>query len=105
MSLLFLLRAGLLLILLGAVSIDVLARPAPFQFNQIEYDMTVTIDPVKRTIEGVSMITVERPRELQLLLGGAYEVTQAEFNDGPLGQGREQAGQPHIWHIPFHFRQ
>jgi aminopeptidase N len=105
MSLLVLLRAGLLLILLGAVSIDVLARPAPFQFNQIEYDMTVTIDPVKRTIEGVSMITVEWPRELQLLLGGAYEVTQAEFNDGPLGQGREQAGQPHIWHIPFHFRQ
>ena len=94
MSPLVLLRNGLLLILLSIIGNNVLARPAPFQFNQIEYDMTVTIDPVKRTIEGVSMITVERPRELQLLLGGAYEVTQAEFNDGPLGQSREQAGQP-----------
>ncbi|MBX3617441.1 M1 family metallopeptidase [Nitrosomonas sp.] len=105
MTLLALLRNTLLLILLGIGCNNVLARPAPFQFNQIEYDMTVTIDPVKRTLEGVSMITVERPRELQLLLDGAYEVTQAEFNDGPLGQGREQAGQPHIWNIPFHFRQ
>jgi len=105
MSPLILFRIGLLLILANIVSSNALARPAPFKFNQIEYDMTVTIDPVKRTIEGVSMITVERPRELQLILGAAYEVTQAEFNDGPLGQSREQAGQPHIWNIPFHFRQ
>lgn len=102
---LVLFRNGLLLIVLGIVSNSVLARPSPFQFNQVEYDMTITIDPVKRTLTGVSMITVERPRELQLLLDGAYEVTQAEFNEGPLGEGREQAGQPHIWNIPFHFRQ
>lgn len=102
---LVLFRNGLLLIVLSIVSNSLLARPSPFQFNQVEYDMTITIDPVKRTLSGVSMITVERPRELQLLLDGAYEVTQAEFNEGPLGQGREQAGQPHIWNIPFHFRQ
>ena len=79
--------------------------PAPFKMNEVEYDITVKIDPVNRTIEGKNLITVTKPRELQLLLGAAYEVTQAEFNDGPLGSGREQDGQLHIWNIPFHFRQ
>ncbi|WP_374566379.1 hypothetical protein, partial [Nitrosomonas sp.] len=62
MSPLVLFRIGLLLILASAINSNALARPSPFKFNQIEYDMTVTVDPVKRTIEGVSMITVERPR-------------------------------------------
>ncbi|WP_293006478.1 M1 family metallopeptidase [Nitrosomonas sp.] len=78
--------------------------PAPMKFNDVEYDITVKIDPVNRTIAGKSLITVHNPRELQLMLGAGYEVTQAEFNDGPLGIGREQTNQMHIWNIPVHFR-
>ena len=86
------------------VSGQVLSMPVPMKFNDVEYDITVKIDPVNRTIAGKSLITVHNPRELQLMLGAAYEVTQAEFNDGPLGIGREQTNQMHIWNIPVHFR-
>lgn len=79
--------------------------PLPVKLNEVEYDMTVKIDPVNRTFEGKSIITVNKPREMQLVLGAQYEVTQAEFNEGPLGIGREQANQPHVWNIPFPFRQ
>jgi len=85
------------------VSEQILSAPVPVKFNDVEYDITVKIDPVNRTIEGKNLITVHRPRELQLMLGAAYEVTQAEFNDGPLGIGREQINQAHIWNVPFHF--
>jgi len=87
------------------VATPAISAPVPFKMNDVEYDITVKIDPVNRTLEGKSLITVHRPRELQLLLGAGYEVTQAEFNDGPLGIGREQSNLPHIWNIPFHFRQ
>ena len=87
------------------VATPAISAPVPFKMNDVEYDITVKIDPVNRTLEGKSLITVHRPRELQLLLGAGYEVTQAEFNDGPLGSGREQSNLPHIWNIPFHFRQ
>lgn len=83
----------------------VLSAPPPLKSNDVEYDITIKIDPANRTLEGKSLVTVNRPRELQLSLGAGYEVTQAEFNDGPLGIGREQTNQPHIWNIPFHFRQ
>ncbi|WP_256216516.1 M1 family metallopeptidase [Nitrosomonas ureae] len=86
------------------MSEQILSAPVPIKFNDVEYDITVKIDPGNRTIEGKSLITVHRPRELQLMLGAEYEVTQAEFNDGPLGIGREQANQAHVWNIPFHFR-
>ncbi len=79
--------------------------PMYAKLNDIEYDMTVSIDPVKRTLEGKSIITVKQPRELRLLLGSAFEVTQAVFNDGPLGAGREESSQPHVWTIPALFRQ
>jgi len=87
------------------VAAPAVSAPVPFKMNEVEYDITVKIDPANRTLEGKSLITVHRPRELQLLLGAGYEVTQAEFNDGPLGSGREQSNLPHIWNIPFHFRQ
>ncbi|MDE2387984.1 MAG: M1 family peptidase, partial [Betaproteobacteria bacterium] len=87
------------------VATPAVSAPVPLKMNDVEYDITVKIDPVNRTLEGKSLITVHRPRELQLLLGAGYEVTQAEFNDGPLGIGREQSNLPHIWNIPFHFRQ
>ena len=87
------------------IAAPAISAPVPFKMNDVEYDITVKIDPANRTLEGKSLVTVHRPRELQLLLGAGYEVTQAEFNDGPLGIGREQSNQPHIWNIPFHFRQ
>jgi aminopeptidase N len=79
--------------------------PLPVKLNEVEYDITVKIDPVNRTLEGKSIITVNKPREMQLMLGAQYEVIQAEFNEGPLGIGREQTNQPHVWNVPFPFRQ
>ncbi|ALQ50073.1 hypothetical protein SAMN05216406_10915 [Nitrosomonas ureae] len=99
-----LIRSCCLFLFSCLVSEQILSAPVPIKFNDVEYDITVKIDPGNRTIEGKSLITVHRPRELQLMLGAEYEVTQAEFNDGPLGIGREQANQAHVWNIPFHFR-
>lgn len=92
------------LLLTSLVAQPAFSARVPVKHNDVEYDITVKIDPVNRTIEGKSLITVDRPRELQLILGAGYEVIQADFNDGPLGVGREQANQPHIWNIPFLFR-
>ncbi|WP_256207775.1 M1 family metallopeptidase [Nitrosomonas sp. Nm166] len=62
--------------------------------------MTVRIDPIARTIEGKSIITINRSKKLTLVLGQGYEVTQALFNGFALGSGREHADQLHAWHIP-----
>ncbi|MBX9637491.1 MAG: M1 family peptidase, partial [Nitrosomonas sp.] len=99
-----LIRTCFFLLLTSLVAQPVFSARVPVKHNDVEYDITVKIDPVNRTIEGKSLITVDRPRELQLILGAGYEVIQADFNDGPLGIGREQANQPHIWNIPFLFR-
>ena len=80
------------------------AQPLP-RINDVNYDITVQIDPVARTIAGQSVIHVKNPRDFKVMLGSAYEVTQAELNDGPLGIGRERTDQPHIWSIPFNFTQ
>ncbi|UJP04075.1 MAG: M1 family peptidase [Nitrosomonas sp.] len=98
------LRICFFLLLTGLVVQPAFSAPVPVKHNDVEYDITVKIDPVNRTIEGKSLITVDKPRELQLMLGAGYEVIQADFNDGPLGIGREQTNQPHIWNIPFLFR-
>lgn len=98
-------RSCIFIFFVCLVAASAVSAPVPFKMNEVEYDITVKIDPANRTLEGKSLITVHRPRELQLLLGAGYEVTQAEFNDGPLGIGRDQANQPHVWNIPFHFRQ
>ena len=97
-------RTYFFLLLISLVAQPAFSARVPVKHNDVEYDITVKIDPVNRTIEGKSLITVDRPRELQLILGAGYEVIQADFNDGPLGIGREQANQPHIWNIPFLFR-
>lgn len=97
-------RTCFFLLLTSLVAQPAISARVPVKHNDVEYDITVKIDPVNRTIEGRSLITVDRPRELQLILGAGYEVIQADFNDGPLGIGREQANQPHIWNIPFLFR-
>lgn len=95
-----------LLFLLGCLLTQaVSARPVPFKLNEVDYDMTIKIDPAARTLEGKTVITVKMPRELQLRLDSGFTVTQAVFNDGPMGDGRTQSDQPHVWNIPFIFRQ
>ncbi|WP_244072493.1 M1 family metallopeptidase [Nitrosomonas sp. PY1] len=69
--------------------------------NEVHYDIVVQIDPIEGTLKGKSIITIQRPKELKLMLGSAFDVTKAYFNDGELGVGRRQVDQPHIWHIPF----
>lgn len=98
-------RNCLLFLFVCLLTQTVSARPVPFKLNEVDYDMTIKIDPVHRTFEGKTIITVNMPRELQLRLGPGFEVTQAVFNDGPMGNGREQSDQPHVWNIPFIFRQ
>jgi aminopeptidase N len=88
---------------IGCAIQGAIAAPVAAKNNEIDYDMTVRIDPVNRTIEGKSIITVTRPKELKLILGSSLEVTQALFNESALGTGREQSNQPHFWHIPFSF--
>ncbi len=98
-------RHCLFLVVMCLVSGPAFSIPMQAQFNDVEYDMTVSIDPVNRTLTGKSTITVKQPRELQLMLGAAFEVTQALSNDGTLGAGREVSNQPHVWNIPVAFRQ
>mgnify|MGYP000932311445 CR=1 FL=1 len=96
-------RNFLIFLFIGSVAQPAFA--APVQYNEIDYDITVRIDPIARTIEGKSIITVKNPREINLVLGQAFEVTEALFNGGLLGIGREQANQPHLWKIPFNLSQ
>jgi len=81
------------------------AVAATVKGGEIDYDITVRIDPINRSIEGKSIITVKRPSELNLVLGRSFEVTQALLNGNALGAGRAQVNQPHSWQIPFDFSQ
>ena len=82
-----------------------LAVAATIKHGEIDYDMTVRIDPITRSIEGKSIVTVKKPRELTLTLGSPFEVTQVTIDGHALGAGREQNNQPYTWQIPFTFRQ
>lgn len=81
------------------------AFATPVKSNEVDYDITVRIDPVTRSIEGKSIITVKRPRELNLVLGASFEVTQALLDGFALGAGRKDAHQSYSWRIPFAFAQ
>ncbi len=94
-----------LLAFASLIAAPVFSAPVTVKFNDTDYDITVKIDPVHRMMEGTTTITVKQPRELRLMLGPAFEVTQAIFNDGPLGSGRLDPSQPHVWDIPVLFRQ
>ena len=98
-------RLCLLIALIGFIAAPAYSRSTAVKFNDTEYDMVVKIDPINRRIEGKSTITVKQPRELQLMLGAAFEVTEAVFNDGPLGSGRTDSAQPHVWNMASPFRQ
>jgi len=96
-------RNFLICLFLGSVAQPAFA--ALVRYNETDYDMTVRIDPIARTIEGKSIITVKNPREITLVLGQAFEVTRALFNGNVLGAGREQVNQPYFWQIPFNYSQ
>lgn len=99
--------SNLLVLLIGIFSQLALATPMVKSFsvknNEVHYDIVVQIDPIEGTLKGKSIITVQRPRELKLILGSDFDVTSAHFNGGELGIGRERVDQPHIWHIPLIF--
>ena len=61
-------RTCFFLLLTSLVAQPAFSARVPIKHNDVEYDITVKIDPVNRTIEGKSLITVDRPRELQLIL-------------------------------------
>ncbi|MEO6562868.1 MAG: M1 family aminopeptidase [Nitrosospira sp.] len=80
---------------------------------EIDYDITVRIDPVARTIEGRSVITASTPEELTLMLGRRFETMHARVDAAPLGPsattGRMRAwrisgGQPVPRRIVIHWR-
>jgi aminopeptidase N len=71
--------------------------------GKIDYDISVHIDPITRSIEGRSIISVEKPGELMLILGRRFEVTHATIDDRELEPSRDKPGLQHIWHIPFGF--
>ena len=59
--------------------------PAAPEPAEIEYDITVRIDPVQRSIQGSSIITVKTKEELTLVLGRRFGVVSARIDADPLG--------------------
>ena len=97
----YLIRTLLFFFALSFLVTDVLA--ANNQESEVDYDISVHIDPITRSIEGRSIISVRKPGELMLILGRHFEVTHATMDDRELEPGRDKPGLQHIWHIPFGF--
>jgi len=87
--------------LCASVSAISIPKSSVVKNNDVHYDIFVRIDPAEGMLYGRTIITVERPKELKLMLGSTFDVTKATFNGGELGAGRNDINQPHIWHIPF----
>ncbi|SFW26986.1 hypothetical protein SAMN05216414_11042 [Nitrosovibrio sp. Nv17] len=98
-------RGGILLLVpvfaLACVSVAACAAeatvPVPEQ-AQIGYDMTVRIDPVARTLEGRSVITVNTSEELSLVLGRRFEVTRGRVGTAQLGLSAI-TGEMRVWRV------
>lgn len=92
-------------ILIFSLFIPVAGVPAAMQNggNKIDYDIHVNVDPIARTIDGRSIISVRKPGELLLMLGRQFEVTHAIIDGRELGPGRDKPGLQHTWQIPFDF--
>lgn len=71
------------------------------QRGEIDYDIHVKIDPIARSIEGRSIITVKGTPELQLVLGRRFEVIGASIEGQPLEEIEDASQRYHAWHIPF----
>lgn len=71
------------------------------QRGEIDYDIHVKIDPIARSIEGRSIITVKNTPEQQLILGRRFEVVGASIEGQPLEVIEDPGGRYHAWHVPF----
>lgn len=67
--------------------------------SAIDYDISVRIDPLARSIEGHSVITASAATELLLVLGRRFEVTHALVDGVPLGAASASTGQMRAWRI------
>lgn len=86
-------------LLLCFASINHTIAASPLPDSSIDYDINVRIDPETRLLEGQSVITFKRTREMTLVLDGQYEITQALFNGQSFDpQTRKQ--QSHTWQVP-----
>lgn len=66
---------------------------------EVQYDITVRIDPVARSLEGRSVITVNTPEELTLMLGRRFGVMHARVDGTSLGPAASM-GKMRVWGIP-----
>jgi len=91
------------LLLIGFVN-AALATPAPGiprEFTPfIDYDMSVSINPETRVLEGKSRITFNKTRDHVLKLGATFEVIHASINEMPY-EPETAADGSHIWQIPY----
>lgn len=71
--------------------------------DKVHYDIIVEIDPVDRSIEGRSIISLKKPGELILSLSRRFEVTHATIDGNDLAPGRDNSDLHHVWTIPFAF--
>ncbi len=95
-------RTFILFFVLSFLVTDVLAAINNNE-DKIDYDISVNINPITRAIEGRSIISVRKPGELMMTLGGRFEVTHAVIDGKELEPGRDKSSLQHIWHIPFDF--
>ncbi len=65
---------------------------------EVHHDITVQIDPVARSIEGRSVITVNTPDELTLMLGRRFGVMYARLDGTSLGPAASM-GKMRAWGI------
>ena len=72
--------------------------PAAPEPAEIEYDITVRIDPAQRSIQGRSIITVRTAEELTLVLGRRFGVVSARIDTVPLGPAAS-SGNLRAWSI------
>ena len=88
-------RTVLLFILAGFVPVAAFAQsssakaPAP---PEVQYDITVQIDPVARRIEGRTVIIANTSEELTLMLRRRFEVMSASVDDSSLGPSATAGG-------------
>ncbi len=92
---------GCLLFFVAAFFFFTDALAAGIKADEVNYDISVDIDPVSRTLKGQSIISVKKPGELILRLGRRFEVTFAMMNGRALGPGRDNPDLAHVWRIPL----
>jgi aminopeptidase N len=81
-----------------AALLPLLAIAGPVVAAPIEYDIAVRLDPVARTLEGRSVISVSDRQEHTLALGRRFDLTKAQLDGRPLGPGAE-TGALRTWSI------